>query len=83
MDSLTNEETVEGYAEYGDLDYGELIEQHHLLVVKNLDLNRQSIFRYFLVVNLFHATGLFLYPLKTESFWFSDVFKGYRKSRLA
>ena len=31
-------------------------------------------------VNPFHATGLFLYPLKTsESHRFSDVFRGYRK----
>ena len=44
MDTLTNGEIVE---EDGDIDYGELIEQHHLVVVKNLDLNRQFIFRYF------------------------------------
>ena len=32
------------------------------------------------LINLFHATCLFLYPLKTsENLWFSDVFKGYRK----
>ena len=31
------------------------------------------------VVNLFHATDLFLYPLKTsENLGFSDVFSGYR-----
>ena len=29
--------------------------------------------------NPFHATGLFLYPLKTENQRFSDVFSGYRK----
>ena len=29
--------------------------------------------------NPFHATGLFLYPLKTENQKFSDVFRGYRK----
>ena len=30
-------------------------------------------------VNPFHATGLFLYPLKTsENQRFSDVFRGYR-----
>ena len=30
--------------------------------------------------NLLHATGLFLYPLKTlENLWFSDVFRGYTK----
>ena len=30
--------------------------------------------------NPFHATGIFLYPLKTsENLWFSDIFKGYRK----
>ena len=28
----------------------------------------------------FHVTGLFLYPLKMlENFWFTDVFKGYKK----
>ena len=33
-----------------------------------------------LVINPFHATGLFLYPLKTSgNRWFSDVFRGYRK----
>ena len=47
MDSLTNEETVYGDAEYSDLDYVELIEQHHLFVTEKLDLNRQFIFRYF------------------------------------
>ena len=35
-------------------------------------------------LDLFYATGLFLYPLKTsENFWFSDVFRGYRKRSLA
>ena len=30
-------------------------------------------------LNIFHATGLFRYPMKTsENFWFSDVFRGYR-----
>ena len=33
--------------------------------------------------NLFHATGLFRYPLKTEKLWFSDVFSGYRKRPVA
>ena len=33
-------------------------------------------------VNTFHATDLLLYPMKTsENVWFSDNFKGYRKSR--
>ena len=32
----------------------------------------------------FHATGLFLCPLKTsENLWFSDVFRGYRKRPVA
>ena len=30
-------------------------------------------------LNLFHAIGLCLCPLKTENLWFSDVFKGYSK----
>ena len=33
-----------------------------------------------LVVNQFHATGFFLYPLKTSgNFWFSHVFSEYRR----
>ena len=37
-----------------------------------------------LVVNPIHATGLFLYPLKTsESLWFSDVFRGHKKRPVA
>ena len=36
------------------------------------------------VINPFHATGLFLYPLETsEKLWFSDVFRGYRKRLVA
>ena len=32
------------------------------------------------LLNPFHATGFFLYPLKTlENLWFSDVFRVYRK----
>ena len=32
----------------------------------------------------FHATGLFLYPLKTsENFWFSDGFRGYKNRPVA
>ena len=35
-------------------------------------------------VNPFHATGLFLYPLKiSENQRFSDAFRGYRKSPMA
>ena len=34
----------------------------------------------FLLVNTFHATGLFLHAQKkSESLWFSDVYRGYRK----
>ena len=30
------------------------------------------------IINAFHATGFFLYPLKTpENLMFSDVFRGY------
>ena len=32
-----------------------------------------------LIFNPFYAPSVFLYPLKTENLWFSDVFKGYRK----
>ena len=35
------------------------------------------------LINAFHVTDLFLYPLKTsENFWFS-VFRGYRKRPVA
>ena len=35
---------------------------------------------YFLIlVNPFHATGLFLYPLKTENLYFFHIFRGYKK----
>ena len=35
-------------------------------------------------INPFHATGLFLCPLKTsENLWFSDVFRVYRKRPVA
>ena len=35
-------------------------------------------------INPFHATGLFLYPLKTSvNLWFSDVFMGSRKRPVA
>ena len=44
----------------------------------NLACMTFSCSRYF--INLFHATGLFLYLLKTSgNLWFSDVFRGYRK----
>ena len=36
------------------------------------------------LLNPFHATGLFLYPLKTsEKLWFSDIFRVYRKRPMA
>ena len=36
------------------------------------------------IIYPFHATGLFLYPLKTsENLWLSDVFRGYRKRPVA
>ena len=35
-----------------------------------------------LIVNPFPAKFLFLYPLKTENYRFSDIFKGYRKEIL-
>ena len=34
-------------------------------------------------INLFYATGLFLYPLKTKNLSFSDVFSGYIKRPVA
>ena len=42
--------------------------------------NIKCYFVFALFLNLFYATGLFLYPLKTsENQRFSDVFRGYRK----
>ena len=39
---------------------------------------------YLLFNNPFHASGLFLYSLKTlENHWFSNVFRGYRKGPVA
>ena len=36
------------------------------------------------VLNPFHDTGLFLYPLRIlENLWFSDVFRGNRKRPVA
>ena len=36
------------------------------------------------ILNLFHATDLFLYLLKkSENIWFSGVFRGYRKRPVA
>ena len=34
-----------------------------------------------ITVNPFHVTVLFLYPLKIEKFWFSDVFKGIERDQ--
>ena len=37
-----------------------------------------------IAINTFHATGVFLYSLKTlENLWFSDVFRGCRKRSVA
>ena len=37
-----------------------------------------------LYFNPFQATGLFLYPMTTsKNFWFSDVFRGYKKRPVA
>ena len=32
-------------------------------------------------INSLHATSLFLYPLKTENLWFSDVSWGVKKGQ--
>ena len=41
-------------------------------------------FSFLFLFNSFHATGLFLYLLKTsENLWFSDVFRRYRKRPMA
>ena len=37
-----------------------------------------------ILINPSHATGFFLYLLKTsENLWFSDVFRGHRKTLVA
>ena len=50
-------------------------EKHHQLkcVKARTEKSKKSFF------NQVHATGLFLYPLKTENQRFSDVFRGNRK----
>ena len=47
---------------------------------ERLALNRDDII---CPINPFHATDLFLYPLKTENQTFYDIFRGYRKKPLA
>ena len=38
---------------------------------------------YRLVTNVFHATSLFLYPMKTsETHWFSNVFRGVQRETI-
>ena len=52
--------------------------------VSFLDIYLQARYQNNLSINPFHATGLFLFPLKTlENLWFSDVFRGYRKRTVA
>ena len=47
-----------------------------------VNLSRKFLFH--LRFNSFRAIGLFLYPLKTsQTLWFSDVFRGYRKRPVA
>ena len=52
-----------------------------------IPLGNQGLWRsltHFKVFNPFHATGLFLFPLKTsENQRFSDVLRGYRKRSVA
>ena len=44
----------------------------------------KNCFNRFWVINPFHVTGLFQYPLKTsENLWFSDVFRGDWKRPVA
>ena len=46
--------------------------------------NWQKTFYVEILLNLFHATGFILYPLKTlENLWFFDVFREYRKRPVA
>ena len=50
--------------------------------IRIIRLFRTRIFQ--LLLNPFHAIGLFLYLLKTsENLWFSDIFRAYRKRPVA
>ena len=50
--------------------------------IQNIRLFRTRVWQ--LLFNPFHATGLFLYFLKTsENLWFSNAFRGYRNRPLA
>ena len=54
--------------------------KHVLLAIEGTTTSRMTYFIYF---NKFHATALFLYPLKTQkNRRLSDVFRGYRKGPL-
>ena len=57
---------------------GEVPNERTLLIV----IYNDKFFNYVLLLTLFHATGLLLYPGKTENLWFSNVFRGYRKRSL-
>ena len=55
------------------------LERSHLCIVKYQVVSGKDE-----VINPFHATDLFLYPLqKSVIFWFSDVCRGYRKRTMA
>ena len=50
------------------------------LELPELQFLRKSLSKWIYAVNLFHVTGLILYPLKTsENQRFSDVIRGYRR----
>ena len=51
----------------------------HQRVVAKINLNSLWAAERHININPFHATGLFLYPLKTsENLWFSDVIRGIK-----
>ena len=56
------------------------MKEYSVSSLRILKLTDFSLLKPFLLVNTFHVTGLFLHALKkSESLWFSDVYRGYRK----
>ena len=54
-----------------------VMSHHHLYFLVNCRSHEKISWPLLHCINPFHATGLFLYPLKTsENLWFSNVFGG-------
>ena len=57
---------------------------HYQASIKRFNFSQNYIRHFSHLFNLFHATGFFLYPLKTlENLRFPFVFRGFRKRPLA